>query len=69
MTKVEAELNRLETEGIIKKQVEKPTDWCAPMVSLLKKNVNVRICVDLKKVNEAVKREHFMLSNLDDISP
>ena len=68
MTKVEAKLNRLETEGIIEK-VEKPTDWCAPMVPVLKKNGNVRICVDLKKLNEAVKREHFMLPNLDVISP
>ncbi|XP_065943746.1 uncharacterized protein [Magallana gigas] len=68
MPKVEAELNRLEKEGIIEK-VEKPTDWCAPMVPVLKKNGNVRICVDLKKLNEAVKREHFMLPNLDDISP
>lgn len=68
MAKVEAELNRLEKEGIIEK-VERPTDWCAPMVPVLKKNGNVRICVDLKKLNEAVKREHFMLPNLDDISP
>lgn len=68
MPKVEAELNRLEKEGIIEK-VEKPTDWCAPMVPVLKKNGNVRICVDLEKLNEAVKREHFMLPNLDDISP
>lgn len=68
MSKVEAELNRLEKEGIIEK-MEKPTDWCAPMVPVLKKNGNVRICVDLKKLNEAVKREHYMLPNLDDISP
>jgi hypothetical protein len=38
------------------------------MVPVLKKNGNVRICVDLKKLNEAMKREHFMLPNLD-ISP
>ena len=44
LTKVEAELNRLETEGIIEK-VEKPTNWCAPIVPALKKNGNVRICV------------------------
>lgn len=65
---VEAESNRLEKEGIIEK-VEKPTDWCATMVHVLKKNENVRIRVDLKKLNEAVKREHFMHPNIDDISP
>ncbi|KAK3091772.1 hypothetical protein FSP39_022529 [Pinctada imbricata] len=68
MGKVETELNRLEKEGIINKVV-KPTDWCAPMVPVVKRNGNVRICVDLKKLNEAVKREHLMLPNLEDISP
>ena len=36
---------------------------------VVKKNGNVRICVDLKRLNSAVKREHYMLPNLDDISP
>lgn len=70
MPKVEAELNRLEKEGIIEK-VKKPTNWCAPMMPVLRKNGNVKICVDFRKLklHEAVKREHFMLPNLDDISP
>ena len=68
LEKVETELNRLETEGIIEK-VTKPTDWCAPMVPVVKPNGNVRICVDLKRLNDSVKREHFMLPNLDDIAP
>ena len=68
MSKVAAELDRLENEGIIQK-VEHPTDWCAPMVPVIKRNGSVRVCVDLQKLNKAVKREHFMLPNLDDISP
>ena len=53
--KVKDELNRMKNEGIIE-EVTKPTDWCAPMVPVLKKNGKVRICVDLKKLNEAVNR-------------
>ncbi|XP_052817965.1 uncharacterized protein K02A2.6-like [Mya arenaria] len=68
MEKVEAELNKLESEGIIQK-VTQPTDWCAPMVPVRKANGNIRICVDMKKLNDSVKREHYMLPNLDDISP
>ncbi|XP_062584093.1 uncharacterized protein K02A2.6-like [Saccostrea cucullata] len=68
MPKVEAELNRLENAGIIAKVTE-PTDWCAPIVTAFKKNGDVRLCVDLKKLNQAVKREHYMLPNLDDIAP
>ena len=65
---MKAELDRLEQEDIIVKVTE-PTDWCAPIVPVSKKNGKVRICVDLKKLNKAVKREHYMLPNLDDISP
>ena len=68
MPKVKAELDRLENDGIIVK-VTAPTDWCAPIVPVIKKNGSVRICVDLKRLNEAVKRETYMLPNLDDIAP
>ncbi|XP_065176300.1 uncharacterized protein K02A2.6-like [Sycon ciliatum] len=63
--KVRRELERMETEGVITK-VEQPTDWCAPMVPVLKPNGNVRVCVDLKKLNASVKREHFPLPTVDD---
>ena len=50
-------------------KITTPSDWCAPIVPVVKKNGKVRICVDLKRLNKAVKREHYMLPNLDDISP
>ena len=65
---MEAELCRLESEGIIEK-VTHPTYWCAPMVPVGKSNGKIRICVDLKKLNDSVKREQYMLPNLDDIAP
>ena len=65
---VEAELKRMEDEGIIE-EVTEPTEWCAPIVPVPKKNGQVRICVDLKKLNEAVKRERYVLPSLDDIAP
>nr|XP_022311001.1 uncharacterized protein K02A2.6-like [Crassostrea virginica] len=65
---VKEELDRLEKLGVIMK-ITTPSDWCAPIVPVVKKNGKVRICVDLKRLNKAVKREHYMLPNLDDISP
>jgi hypothetical protein len=65
---LKAEFDRLEQERIIVKVTE-PTDWCAPIVPVSKKSGRVRICVDLKKLNKAVKREHYILPNLDDITP
>ena len=67
LSKVEAEIIRMENEGIIE-EVTEPTDWCAPIVPVLKKNRNIRICVDLKKLNEAVKRERYILSTLEDVA-
>ena len=47
LTKVQAELNKMELAGTISKITEL-TDWCAPMVFVTKKNSNVHLCIDLK---------------------
>ena len=65
---IKEELGRMEQNGIIQKTTE-PTDWCSPMVPIRKKNGSVRICVDFKQLNAAVKRPHCMLPNLEDIAP
>ena len=42
--------------GVIKR-ADEPTDWCAPMVVVAKPSGEVRICVDLTKLNANIKRE------------
>ncbi|RXN17021.1 RNA-directed DNA polymerase-like protein [Labeo rohita] len=64
--KVKEELRRMEGNGVIE-PVTDPTDWCAPMVPVPKPNGKVRICVDLKKLNEAVKRERYVLPTAEEI--
>ncbi|XP_060774394.1 uncharacterized protein K02A2.6-like [Neoarius graeffei] len=39
------------------------------MVAVPKKNGQIRVCVDLKQLNKAVKREKYMLPTIDDILP
>ncbi len=51
------------------RSVTEPTDWCAAMVPVIKKTGAVRICVDLKQLNAAVRRERHMLPSLEDIAP
>jgi hypothetical protein len=68
MDKVRQELEQMKSAGVIE-EVSEPTDWCAAVVPVVKPSGKVRLCVDLKKLNQAVKREHYMLPNLDDISP
>lgn len=53
--------------GIIEK-VTDPTEWCARMVPVMKKHGKIRICMDLKRLNENVNRD-FILPTLDDILP
>ena len=43
----------MESMGVISR-VEEHTEWCAGMVTIPKKNGKLRICVDLKRLNEAV---------------
>ena len=56
----------MEAEGVISK-VQPPTPWCASMVVVKKKNGGVRICVDLKPLNQCVLRERHPLPKVDDI--
>ena len=64
-SKVQDELTRMESEGIISK-VDEPTLWCAGMVAVPKKSGTVRICVDLKRLNQSVMREVYPLPKVDE---
>ena len=64
MKSVEKELQRMEALGVIAK-VHQPTEWCAGMVVVPKANDKVRVCVDLTKLNESVKRERHPLPAVD----
>lgn len=68
LQKFKDELQRMENNGVIER-VTQPTDWCAPMVLVRKKNTSkARICVDLKKLNESVERERYILPTSDEIT-
>ena len=63
--KVQAELQQMEAAGVISR-VDRPTSWCAGMVVVQKKSGGVRICVDLKPLNENVLREIHPMPHVDD---
>ena len=64
MPKVKQELLRMEEIGVISPVIE-PTDWCAGMLVVPKNNGSVRICVDMTKLNENVKRERHLLPSVE----
>ena len=49
--------------GVISK-IDQPTEWCAPMVVIPKPNGDVRICVDLTKLNENILRKAYPLPSV-----
>jgi hypothetical protein len=63
---VKVELERMKKAEVIE-EITEPTDWCAPMVAVMKKTGAVRVCADLKKLNQAVKRERYMIPTIEDI--
>ena len=62
--KVIIELNRMEANGIISRVTE-PTPWCAGMVVVPKREGSVRICVDLKLLNQSVLQEVHPIPKVD----
>lgn len=61
---VKEELQRMEALGVISR-VEEPTDWCARMVVVPKKDqTKVRLCVDLTGLNMYVCREKYILPSV-----
>ena len=66
MSKVKAELERMENLGVISK-VDIPTDWCAGMVVVPKPDGKIRTCVDLTKLNESVLRETYPLPKIENM--
>ena len=63
--KVQEELDRMESLRVIRK-VDDPTPWCAGMVVVPKKEGAIRICIDLKPLNENILREVHPLPKVDD---
>ena len=65
--RVEEELDDMERRGVVRK-VEEPTDWANSMAIVEKPNGSLRICLDPRHLNKAIKREHFQLPTTEDIT-
>ncbi|XP_060598220.1 uncharacterized protein K02A2.6-like [Ruditapes philippinarum] len=62
------ELQRMENDGIITKVTE-PTDWVNSLVIVEKpKTGKLRVCLDPKALNEAIRRPHYPMRTIDDVT-
>ena len=64
--KLEKELKRMIDLDIIE-PIKKPTDWVNCLVIVEKPNGKLRICLDPRPLNNAIKREHLHLLTAEEI--
>ena len=67
-SQLKAELDNLVSQDIITK-VDRPTDWVNSIVCVTKANGSLRLCLDPKDLNSAIKRPHHYTPTLQDILP
>ena len=48
--------------------VQKPTPWISSMVVVPKKDGKLRICLDPRDLNRAIRREHYPLPTIEDVA-
>ena len=59
----------MQQEEIIEKDPEtEETDWISPIVIVPKKDDNIRLCVDMRAANTAIKRVRHPIPTVKDIS-
>ena len=63
--RVKQELEKMVDEQVITPQTE-PTDWVNSMV-VVESGQKLRICLDPKDLNKAIKREHYPMKTIEDV--
>ena len=64
--KLKAELDRMTKLGVIK-PVHEPTDWVNSLVTVERPNGKLRVCIDPRHLNKAIKRQHYNMPTAEEI--
>ena len=64
--KVKDELDRMERLGVVER-VQEPTEWVNSLVAVLKPNGKIRLCIDPKDLNRAIKREQYPMKTIEEV--
>ena len=64
--KVDEKLDELLEKDIIE-EVNGPTKWVSPMVVVPKSRGDIRICIDMRKANEAIIRERHPIPTIEEV--
>ena len=61
---VEKELDKQHQQGLIQ---DSDSPWASPIVVVRKKNGDLRVCVDYRKVNEVTQKDAYPLPRIEDV--
>lgn len=67
-SRIEEKLNSLLANDIIER-VEGGCQWVSPLVTVVKDNGDLRLCVDMRRANSAILRERHMMPTIEDFLP
>ncbi|XP_049874146.1 uncharacterized protein K02A2.6-like isoform X1 [Pectinophora gossypiella] len=67
-SKINSKIDELVKRDIIE-PVNKATTWVSPLVPILKKDGDVRLCVDMRCANKAIMRENHPLPTMTQLLP
>ena len=56
----------LQEQGIIERVIE-PSPWVSPMVPVMKSSGDVRLCIDMRRANQAILSETHLQPLVDEI--
>ena len=65
-SKIQEELKHMESLDVIEK-INTPTPWVNSMVTIVKPNGTLRICIDPRDLNKAIKCEHYPMQTIEEV--
>ncbi|XP_062534142.1 uncharacterized protein K02A2.6-like [Armigeres subalbatus] len=68
MIKIEEKLNSLLASDIIE-PVEGGCPWVSPLVTVVKDNGDLRLCIDMRRANAAIVQERHIMPTIEDFLP
>ena len=67
LEKLKAKLQELEEKDVVQK-VDRPTPWVNSLVIVEKRGGSLRLCLDPRDLNKAIRREHHRITTAEDIA-
>ena len=61
------QLDELLKEDIIEEVPSGPTEWVSPLVVVLKPDGDIRVCVDMRRANEAIEKERHPIPTIKEV--